>query len=132
MARRVYVGIVEGDRKTGYSMFFPDVLGCVTAADTLDELAARAKEALEFHFEGLFEDGVAPPPASALDDIQVDADVVEAGRMLVEVDVADGPVRVNVSIPSSLLGRIDREAQSRGMTRSAFLAEGAKALLKTG
>jgi len=132
VTRQVYVGIVEGGRESGYSLFFPDVPGCVTAADTISELAAMAREALAFHIEGLAEDGLLPPTPSDPEAIVLDADIVEAGRMFVEVDFSDEPVRVNVSFPASLLGRIDRAASERGLTRSGFLAEGVKVLLKAG
>ena len=39
------------------------------------------------------------------------------------------PVRVAVSLDRPLLERIDQEASRRGMTRSGFLAEGARTLL---
>ena len=43
---------------------------------------------------------------------------------------APEPVRVNVSLDKHLLARIDQEAERRGRTRSGFLAEGAKRLLR--
>ena len=43
---------------------------------------------------------------------------------------APEPARVNVSLDKALLARIDSEAGRRGMTRSRFLAEGAKAKLR--
>ena len=132
MTTSVYVGIAEGDRETGYSLFFPDLNGCVTAADTLEELAVNAREVLAFHLEGMEEYGLVIPPPTPVDDIPHDPDVVEVGIMLVEVERNDPPVRVNVSLTSSLLQRVDRAAKQRGMTRSAFLSEGAKVLLKTG
>jgi metal-responsive CopG/Arc/MetJ family transcriptional regulator len=44
--------------------------------------------------------------------------------------VPEGSARINVSIDRSLLKRIDEAALRRGMTRSGFLAEGARKLLR--
>ena len=43
----------------------PDVLGCVSVADTLQEMEANIREALEFHFEGMIEDGDPLPEPTA-------------------------------------------------------------------
>ena len=50
---------------------------------------------------------------------------------MVPVEVPEGSARINVSIDRSLLKRIDEAAMRRGMTRSGFLAEGARKLLRT-
>ena len=50
--------------------------------------------------------------------------------VLVPVEVPENPVRINVSIDRGLLKRIDDAAERRGMTRSGFLAEGARQLLR--
>jgi predicted RNase H-like HicB family nuclease len=49
--------IVIGKTKTGYSAHCPDVLGCAATGKSVEEVVARMKEALEFHFEGMAEDG---------------------------------------------------------------------------
>ena len=49
---------------------------------------------------------------------------------MVPVEVPEGSARINVSIDRSLLKRIDEAALRRGMTRSRFLAEGARKLLR--
>jgi hypothetical protein len=43
--------------------------------------------------------------------------------------IGKGSERVNVTLERSLLARIDVCARSRGMSRAAFLAEGARRLL---
>ena len=50
--------------------------------------------------------------------------------VVVQVEVPEGSARINVSIDRSLLKRIDEAARHRGMTRSGFLAEGARKLLR--
>jgi predicted RNase H-like HicB family nuclease len=48
-----------------YAAGAPDVLGCVSVADTLQEMEANIREALEFHFEGTQEDGDPIPEPTA-------------------------------------------------------------------
>jgi predicted RNase H-like HicB family nuclease len=126
MSTVVYVAIVEGSERKGYSAFFPDLPGCVAASDSMVELIADARDALALHLEGLIEDGGALPPPSALEAIATDPEVIEAGRLLVDAEIEDAPVRVNISIGAGLLKRVDTAAQVRGMTRSALLAEAAR------
>ena len=53
---RRYLIVIE---KAGnnYSAYSPDVLGCVTTGDTREETRRNMIEAIEFHLEGLVEDG---------------------------------------------------------------------------
>lgn len=126
MSTVVYVAIVEGSEKEGYSAFFPDLPGCVTASASMVELIADARDALGLHLEGMMEDGMALPASSALEAIPTDPEVIEAGRLLVDAEIEDAPVRVNISIGAGLLKRVDTAAQVRGMSRSGLLAEAAR------
>lgn len=47
-----YHVIIEPTR-TGYSAYSEDLLGCVAAAATLDEIKTLMSEAMVFHIEGL-------------------------------------------------------------------------------
>ena len=123
MSTIVYVAVVEGSEKEGYSAFFPDLPGCVTASSTMLELLADARDALALHLEGMVEDGVPLPVPSPLENIPIDAEVAEVGRILIDAEVDDSPVRVNISIGAQLLKRVDTAAQVRGMTRSGFMIE---------
>ena len=40
-----------------YSVYFPDLPGCVTSGDTVAQAIEMAKEALQFHLWGMEEDG---------------------------------------------------------------------------
>src|ERR1700679_1267509 len=50
----------KGSNFSGHS---PDVLGCISTGDTLDEMRTQMREALEFHLEGMVEEGEAVPDA---------------------------------------------------------------------
>ena len=49
-----------------YSAYSPDLPGCVTTGKTPDETRKNMEEAIEFHVEGLREDGLAVPPPSSI------------------------------------------------------------------
>lgn len=64
---------------TNYSAYAPDVPGCITTGDTIEETVRNFHEALQLHLEGTFEDGdPAPYPYS-----------VHAQFAEVEVDVPE-------------------------------------------
>ncbi len=50
---------------SNFSGHAPDVPGCVSAGDTLGEMSAMMREALELHFEGLLADGESIPEPHA-------------------------------------------------------------------
>jgi predicted RNase H-like HicB family nuclease len=52
----------EGD---SWSAYVPDLPGCVAAGDSRTEVSALIREAIEFHIEGLREDGIPVPEAKA-------------------------------------------------------------------
>jgi predicted RNase H-like HicB family nuclease len=91
MAIRHYPAIIEGDAETGYSVFFPDLPGCTSGGDTLQEAALNAEEALAGHVDLVLQAGEALPEPSVLDMLPqpIEPDVVEAGRLLVRVRVRE-------------------------------------------
>ncbi len=116
-----YPAILESGDQPGYSVFFPDLPGCTSAGDTQQAAAENAADALVLHLEGLLEDRLPIPAPSRLDDIKVDPEVCEVGRVLIKCP--DRKLeRVNVSFDALLLARIDHMAKARGQSRSEFLA----------
>lgn len=59
-----YLIIIEKS-EDGYGAYCPDVPGCIAVGDTPDEARKEFLEALEFHFEGLKEDGLPIPQPSS-------------------------------------------------------------------
>jgi len=51
--------IERGDRN--YSAYAPDLPGCASVGDTLEEVEAEIREAIEFHLEGMRQDGLPIP-----------------------------------------------------------------------
>ena len=123
MLYRVYVHVGDADHAHGVT--FPDFPGCFSAVDELSELPKAAQEAVEAHLSG--EHDYVPPPTPL--EKWVDHPDYEGGVwMLVELDISridTRPVRLNVSLPSNLVHKIDAWAQAHHMTRSGFLASAA-------
>lgn len=68
-----YVVVIEKG-PTSYGAYVPDLPGCVAAGDTREEVVKLIQEAIEFHIEGLREDGEpVPPPSSSIEFIDVAA-----------------------------------------------------------
>lgn len=69
---RYAVVIEKGE--SSYGAYVPDLPGCVAAAETKEELVRLIREAIEFHIEGLKEEGFpVPPPSSTIEFIDVAA-----------------------------------------------------------
>jgi predicted RNase H-like HicB family nuclease len=60
-----YLIVIE-NAGTNYSAYFPDLPGCVTTGKTLEETRKNMEEAIEFHLDGLREDGLPVPPPSSV------------------------------------------------------------------
>ena len=65
-----YAVIIErGD--SSYGAYVPDLPGCVAVGDTPEEVRILIQEAIEFHLEGLQEDGESiPQPSSFIEYIE--------------------------------------------------------------
>jgi predicted RNase H-like HicB family nuclease len=58
--------IVIEKSENGFGAYVPDLPGCIAVADSVAETEKLIKEAIEFHLEGMREDGQAIPEASSL------------------------------------------------------------------
>ncbi len=68
-----YAVVIEKGAK-GFGAYAPDVPGCVAAAQTREEVVKLIQDAIEFHIEGLKEDGEpVPEPASSVEFVDVAA-----------------------------------------------------------
>jgi predicted RNase H-like HicB family nuclease len=68
-----YAVIVEKG-EGGYGAHVPDLPGCIAVADTKEEVLELIQEAIEFHLEGLREDGQPiPPSTSSVEYVEVQA-----------------------------------------------------------
>jgi Uncharacterized conserved protein len=60
-----YAIVIEkvGENFSGYS---PDLPGCVATGATIEETENELLSAIQFHLDGLREDGIEPPPAESV------------------------------------------------------------------
>jgi predicted RNase H-like HicB family nuclease len=66
--------IVIEKAEGNYSAYVPDLPGCVATGTTVEEAESQIREAIEFHLDGLREDGIdIPLPTSRVDYIDVAA-----------------------------------------------------------
>jgi len=68
-----YAVIIE-EGENSYGAYVPDLPGCVAVAKTKAEALRLIREAIEFHIEGLREEGLpVPEPASSIEYVEVRA-----------------------------------------------------------
>ena len=122
--------VVHKDRGSSYGVTVPDLPGCFSGADSLDDAFVSAQEAILLHLEGLLADGEPLPQATPLQEHVGNEDYAGGFWGFVDVDLAEIPediaVRVNITVPSRILAKIDRQAKREGDTRSAFLVKSAE------
>ena len=124
-----YPVVIHHDPSSAYGVTVPDIKGCFSAGETIDEALDNTQEAINGHLEILAEDGVVAPPASAIETLQANPDYEGGVWAYVEIDITPfmgKGEKVNVTLPSFLLRKIDAAvAAGKGKSRSAFLAESA-------
>ena len=59
-----YLIVIE-PTETGFSAYSPDLEGCVATGATREEVEREMADAIEFHIEGMKEDGYQIPPPRA-------------------------------------------------------------------
>jgi predicted RNase H-like HicB family nuclease len=66
-----YAVIIEKG-PNNYSAYVPDLPGCIATGKTLEEIEINMREAIEFHIEGMIEDGEPiPEPSSQAIEVEV-------------------------------------------------------------
>lgn len=64
--------IVIEKAESNFSAYVPDLPGCVATGETIKEVEQEIREAIEFHLEGMREDGEPiPPPISQVEYVDV-------------------------------------------------------------
>ena len=117
-------------------MTVPDIAGCFSAGDTMEEAIKNVREAIELHLEGLVEDKLDIPLPTDMAKHQQHADFQQGYVWaIVEIDISrymGKAEKINVTLPSRLIHLIDSKVahDSRYKSRSGFLAAGAELLLR--
>ncbi|MDO5054326.1 MAG: type II toxin-antitoxin system HicB family antitoxin [Pasteurella oralis] len=122
------IAIEMGDDQHAYGVIVPDLPGCFSAGDTLEDAFLNAKEAIAFHIEGMLEDGDNIPQPSTIQNHQNNPEFAGFIFALVEVDLTHlmgKTEKINVTLPSLLIKRIDEFVAQNPeyKNRSHFLAQ---------
>ncbi len=119
------IAIEPGDAQQAFGVVVPDLPGCFSAGDTLDEALDNAREAIELWLETVIDDGGAVPEPRSLAEHQKKKEFKGWVWAVVAVDLAqlsDKTERVNITLPARVLRRIDAAAKAAGESRSGYLA----------
>lgn len=68
-----YLVVIE-QTTNNYSAYVPDLPGCIATGKTLDDVRQTIREAIQFHIDGLREEGMpVPAPVTQVDFVSVAA-----------------------------------------------------------
>ncbi len=124
----VYIHL--GGNKHACGVTIPDFPGCFSAADSWEEIPAKIQEAAELYFEGEDMDIMPPTP---LEELARRPEYQDGVWMMVDIDLArirPKVVRINISLPDTLVRRIDEYAKTHHLSRSTFLAKAAEQAMR--
>ena len=122
---KMYLAVIHHEKGSAYGVHFPDLPGCFSAADELDNVLREAGIALSFYAR----DQEMPNPRS-LAEIANDPEVARdlrqgASLMMVPLIASKRKTRVNVMVDPEILASADRSAKEMGVSRSEFFAQAA-------
>lgn len=123
-----YPVVIHKDSESDYGVTVPDLPGCFSAGETLDDALNQAVEAIECHLEGMLMDGESIPQPQLIEHHQSNSDYADGVWALVTVDISklSGKTkRVNITLPERVLALMDKYASDHGETRSGLIAEAA-------
>ncbi len=113
----------------------PDIPGCFSAGEDLDNAIAMAREAIEGHLELLAQDQQEIPKASLVSVHAANPAYAGCTWALIDIDITrylGKAEKLNITLPAYLLTRIDAYVQNHPehKSRSGFLAEAALRILQ--
>ena len=124
-----YPVVIHHDDGTAYGVTVPDISGCFSAGETVDDALENTQVAIAGHLELLAEDGQVAPVATDITTHQGNPDYADGIWAYVEVDITPflgKSEKVNVTLPAFLIRKIDEAVSAgKGKSRSAFLADSA-------
>jgi len=115
-----------------YGVTVPDLPGCFSAGESIDDALTQAVEAIECHLEGLLIDNEAIPLPTSVEVYAGNPDYAGGIWALVAVDLSKlsgKSKRINITLPERLLAQMDHYAATHGQSRSGLIAEAAMTYL---
>lgn len=122
MKKISYLAVFE-PVEDGYSVYFPDVLGCTSFGETFEKAQSQARVALGLHLYGLEKDGENIPAPSERPEIDPDTtsgylvSMITVYPEMVKNELDNRRVRTNVTLPAWL----KRAAEEKGVNYSQLL-----------
>jgi len=129
-----YPVVIHKDPDSDYGVTVPDLSGCFSAGETLDESLDQAVEAIECHLEGMLLDDEAIPTPRTIEYHCNNPDYEGGVWAVVTVDLSklSGKTkRVNITLPERVLTLMDRYAAEYGDSRSGFITQAALEYIAT-
>ena len=123
-----YPVVIHKDSNSDYGVTVPDVSGCFSAGQTVDEALQEVTEAIECHLEGLLMDGESIPVPHSIEYYQNNSEYTGGVWAVVTIDLAKlsgKTTRVNITLPERVLNLMDKFAAENGETRSGLIAQAA-------
>ncbi len=109
---------------TSYGVTVPDIPGCFSYGDTIEDAITNSKEAIFGHLETLLELGeVVNVETSSIEQWKEGEAFKDAFWGFVDVDISkldSKPERVNISLPKFVLSRIDHYVAVKHYTKRGF------------
>lgn len=121
--------VLHTDDGQRYGVTVPDLPGCFSCGDSLDDALDSVLEAIDLHVETLLEDGYELPPRQPIATHQASPDYVGGVWAVVDAPVEKyfGPAeKINITVPRIILAHIDEYAKRHGLSRSGFLVQAAR------
>ncbi|MBK7217879.1 MAG: type II toxin-antitoxin system HicB family antitoxin [Candidatus Promineofilum sp.] len=121
-----YPVVLHKDPNSDYGVTVPDLPGCFSAGETIDEALTEVVEAIECHIEGLLIDSEPVPSPTSIETHRDDPDYADGVWALVTVDISKlsgKTTQVDVTVPEHLLALVDQYAEQQGETRSGVMAQ---------
>lgn len=129
MAKYIYPAVFVTEKEGGYSVYFPDVEGCFTCGDSLEDALVMAKDALSLMLVDIEDEKKSIPEVSDIRKLKLKknefATLISADTMVYRQTLNNAAVKKTLSIPAWL----NRAAIASGINFSQVLQDALRAQL---
>lgn len=120
---RYPIFIEAGNESTAWGVVVPDLPGCFSAGDSLDEAMAGVEEAAAAWIDAALDEGRSIPVPSAPEAWAAEYPGWLLGVVTIDSSLFDDTTeRINITLPRRVLARLDAKARAAGETRSSYIA----------